>query len=51
MSREAYLAKFRRNWSAGAVPLPEAAGDALVARIDALEALADVTELVDLLVA
>jgi 2-methylcitrate dehydratase PrpD len=51
MSREAHLAKFRRNWSAGALPLGEAAGDALVARIDALEAISDVTELADLLVA
>jgi 2-methylcitrate dehydratase PrpD len=51
MNRVAHLAKFRRNWSAGAQPLAEAAGEALVARVDALEALADVTELVDLLVA
>ena len=51
MSREAHLAKFRRNWISGALPLPEAAGEALLARVDALEAVADVTELVDLLVA
>jgi hypothetical protein len=51
MPRDAHLAKFRRNWGSGALPLPAAAGDALIARIDALESLADVTELVDLLVA
>jgi aconitate decarboxylase len=51
MTREAHLAKFKRNWSAGALPLAAAAGEALVARIDALEQVADVTALVDLLVA
>jgi 2-methylcitrate dehydratase PrpD len=51
MIREAHLAKFKRNWRAGALPLAEAAGEALAARIDALESLADVTELVDLIVA
>jgi 2-methylcitrate dehydratase PrpD len=51
MRREAHLAKFQRNWISGAVPLREAAGEALVARVDSLEAVADVTELVDLLVA
>ena len=43
--------KIPRNWTSGALPLAEAAGEALAARVDALEALADVTELVDLLVA
>jgi aconitate decarboxylase len=51
MTRDVHLAKFRRNWGAGALPLTEAAGDALAAQVDALESLADVTELVDLLVA
>jgi 2-methylcitrate dehydratase PrpD len=51
MTADAHLAKFKRNWSAGALPLAEAAGAALVTRVDALEALANVTELVDLLVA
>jgi 2-methylcitrate dehydratase PrpD len=49
MSPEAHLAKFRRNWRAGALPM--AAGEALFARVDALEEVADVTELVDLMVA
>jgi 2-methylcitrate dehydratase PrpD len=51
MTADAHLEKFRRNWASGALPLAEAAGEALVARVDALETLADVTELVDLLVA
>jgi hypothetical protein len=33
------------------LPLAEAAGDTLVAEVDALESLADVTKLVDLLIA
>jgi aconitate decarboxylase len=51
MTRAAHLAKFRRNWGWAALPLAEAASDALAARVDALDLLADVTELVDLLVA
>ena len=51
MSREEHLAKFRRNWTSGARPLADAACEALAARVDVLEALPDVTELVDLLVA
>jgi hypothetical protein len=50
MTPEAHLAKFRRNWVSGALPLAAAVGDALVAQVHALEALADVSELVDLLV-
>jgi aconitate decarboxylase len=51
MTRDAHLAKFRRNWGSGAaLALAEAGGDALAAQVDALESLADVTELVDLLV-
>jgi 2-methylcitrate dehydratase PrpD len=49
MSPDAHLAKFRRNWRAGALLM--AAGEALFARVDALEEVADVTELVDLMVA
>jgi 2-methylcitrate dehydratase PrpD len=51
MGREAQLAKFRRNWISGARPLPEAAGEQLIAEVDQLEALADVRALVDLMVA
>ena len=47
MGREAHLAKFRRNWLAGAEPLPPAAGERLVALVDELETVGDVTELID----
>ncbi len=51
MGREAHLAKFRRNWLAGAKPLPPAAGERLIALIDEIETLSDVAELIDLMVA
>ena len=51
MTPQAHLAKFRRNWASGALPLPEASGEALIARVNTLELIADVTELVDLLTA
>jgi aconitate decarboxylase len=51
MSREAHLAKFRENWRSGAKPLPEAAGEELIALVDDLENVGDVRELVDLMVA
>jgi 2-methylcitrate dehydratase PrpD len=51
MSRDAHLAKFRENWVSGAMPLPEAAGEKLIGLVDDLEAVGDVTELVDLMVA
>ncbi|MEM7021664.1 MAG: MmgE/PrpD family protein [Pseudomonadota bacterium] len=51
MSNEAHLAKFRRNWVSGAVSLDPAAGEVLIAKVAELEALNDVAELVDLLIA
>jgi 2-methylcitrate dehydratase PrpD len=48
LSRQAQLAKFRRNWASGAAPLPEAAAERLVRLVDTLEAVDDVRELVDL---
>ncbi len=51
MGREAQLAKFRRNWLAGANPLPLAAGERLIALIDQLETVSDVTELINPMVA
>ena len=50
MSREAHLAKFRRNWLSGATPLDPAAGERLIAAIEDVEAVAEVRELVDLAV-
>lgn len=49
MGREARLAKFRRNWISGAEILDERAGEALIAEIEGLEAVADVRRLVGLL--
>jgi 2-methylcitrate dehydratase PrpD len=51
LTRGAHLEKFRRNWVSGALPLTDAAGEALIARVDALERVTDVREVVDLLVA
>jgi aconitate decarboxylase len=51
MGREAQLAKFRRNWLAGAKPLPPAAGERLIGLVDDLETLADVAELIETMVA
>jgi hypothetical protein len=50
MGREAHLAKFRTNWISGAAPLPERAGERLIALVDGLEAVPDVGALVDLMV-
>jgi aconitate decarboxylase len=47
MDREAHLAKFRTNWISGVRPLPEAAGERLIALVDDLERVGDVRELVD----
>jgi 2-methylcitrate dehydratase PrpD len=51
MGREAQLTKFRRNWISGATTLPEAAGKALIAAVDRLEAIDDVAALIDLMTA
>jgi 2-methylcitrate dehydratase PrpD len=50
MGREAHLAKFRANWISGAVALPEAAGERLIALVDELESVRDVSALIDLMV-
>jgi 2-methylcitrate dehydratase PrpD len=47
LSRDAHLAKFRRNCRAGASPLPHDMVERLIERIDRLETLADVAELAD----
>jgi aconitate decarboxylase len=49
MTRDAQLAKFRRNWLAGARTLPPAAGERLIALVDELETVGDVTRLIDLM--
>jgi 2-methylcitrate dehydratase PrpD len=48
MSRDAHLAKFRRNWVSGAGCLDEANGERLIRLVDGVEALGDVRELVAL---
>jgi aconitate decarboxylase len=49
LSRDDHLAKFRSNCAAAARPLPPANVEKLIARIDRLEDVAEVTEIVDLL--
>ncbi len=51
MSREAHVEKFRRNWVCGAVPLDEAKGECLIGLVDDLEAVADIRELIELVLA
>ena len=51
MSREAQLAKLDANWNAAARTLPEQQREALVAAVDGLESITDVTQLVDCVVA
>jgi aconitate decarboxylase len=48
LSRDAHLAKFRRNCQSGPRPLPHDTVERLIERVDRLETLADVSELVDL---
>ncbi len=48
MSRDAHLAKFRRNWVSGARRLDEAKGEELIRRVDDLERVSDVHELLTL---
>ena len=49
LSRDDQLAKFRSNCAAAARPLPPDNVERLIARIDRLEEIADVTEIADLL--
>jgi len=51
MTRDAHLEKFRRNWALAKRALPMERGDQLIALVDDLEMLADVGDLVDLMVA
>jgi len=48
MSRDAHLAKLRRNWVSGARRLDEADGETLIRLIDDLEAVSDARELLRL---
>ena len=48
LSREAHLAKFRRNWAAAACGLDAADGETMIERVDALETVPDIRGLIDL---
>ncbi len=47
MTREAHLEKFRRNWSLAARALEPGSDERLIAMVDALETVTDVSALVD----
>jgi 2-methylcitrate dehydratase PrpD len=51
LSHHDHLAKFRRNAGAAARPLPEGAAERLIDRVEDLERLSEVSDLVDLLLA
>ena len=51
MSREAHVEKFRRNWGGGTVPLDDAKGERLIGLVDDLEAVADIRELIEFVLA
>ena len=51
LSREAHLAKLRRNCAAAATPLAEAAVARLIALSDGLESVADVRQIIDATIA
>ena len=50
MTRDAHLAKFMSNAALGTPPVPAAKARQLIERVDRLEAVDDVTTLVDLLI-
>ena len=49
MTREAHLAKFRANWGAGAINLPVANSETLIERVDDIDVVADMREIVALM--
>jgi 2-methylcitrate dehydratase PrpD len=48
LTRDAHLAKFRRNWKASAISLPIEDGEAIIKIIDNLEEVEDIRTLIDL---
>ena len=48
MSREEQLAKFQNNWRVAACGLKERDADVMINRIDMLETVSDIRELIDL---
>lgn len=50
MTREAHLSKFRTNWQSGAAALPVKNGDTLIELVDKFDDVADIREIVALMV-
>ena len=48
LTRDAHLAKFRRNWKAAAISLSAKKGEELIDNIDCLEEVEDIRRLIDL---
>jgi hypothetical protein len=48
LTRDAHLAKFRRNWKASAISLPIEDGEEIIKIIDNLEEVEDIRALIDL---
>jgi aconitate decarboxylase len=48
MTRDAHLTKFRHNWTAAACGLKEVDAEVMIARVDTLETVPDIRELIDL---
>ena len=48
LTRDAHLAKFRRNWKAAAISLSAEKGEELINNIDCLEEVEDIRSLIDL---
>jgi 2-methylcitrate dehydratase PrpD len=48
LTRDAHLAKFRRNWKASAISLPIEGGEEIIKIIDNLEEVEDIRALIDL---
>tara|TARA_Y100000588_G_scaffold393443_1_gene509476 strand:- start:6348 stop:7184 length:837 start_codon:yes stop_codon:yes gene_type:complete len=48
LSREEHLAKFRRNWEAAAADLSEKDMEKMIERIDSLECVSDIRELIEM---
>ena len=48
LTRDAHLAKFRRNWKAAAISLSAKKGEELINNIDCLEEVEDIRSLIDL---
>ena len=48
LTRDAHLAKFRRNWKASAISLPIEDGEEIIKMIDDLEEVEDIRALIDL---